>query len=291
MRPGEIVADPVMPGASPAPVAADEPDLPGEAGVRALHEAYPDRIRVREIRWDEWAFKMDDRWYYWAEGRLLPVEYRLRPDQFAPIRFYDNYQLGPVRIREVDEELEERLRARTQQNLGTGDDSIRYNGFLDDLYQVRTRDEAEALMVRTRFFGMGVRVHPMVVKPLQSAEERVRLAMAEDPELRNFVHGLRQVHGYNWRNIAGTQRRSYHSYGVAVDFVPASYAGGFAYWRWAAEAGVTEWWELPLSDRWIVPRAFVEAFEAEGFVWGGKWLFFDTMHFEYRPETFLLVSE
>jgi hypothetical protein len=26
-------------------------------------------------------------------------------------------------------------------------------------------------------------------------------------------------------------------------------------------------------------------------VWGGKWLFFDTMHFEYRPEIFNLARQ
>ena len=30
--------------------------------------------------------------------------------------------------------------------------------------------------------------------------------------------------------------------------------------------------------------SIVDAFQKHGFVWGGKWLFFDTMHFEYRPE-------
>ncbi len=32
----------------------------------------------------------------------------------------------------------------------------------------------------------------------------------------------------------------------------------------------------------------VLVFERQGFVWGGKWFFFDTMHFEYRPELLLL---
>lgn len=292
LRPGEILADPVTPlPGTPASVRSGNVVLPGEAEVRALHLAYPERIRASEIRWGEWAFKMDDRWFYWANGRLLPVEYRLQPDQFASIRFYDSYDLGPLRIREVDDELASRLRARTESNLGSGDESVRYNGFLDDLYQVQTRSDAEAIMERTRFFGMGVRVHPMVVKPLENAEMRIRAAMTDDAELRDFVHGLRQVHGYNWRNIAGTQRRSYHSYGVAVDVIPASYGGGFAYWRWAAEAGIDEWWDLPLRDRWMIPQSFVEAFESEGFVWGGKWLFFDMMHFEYRPETFYLLQD
>jgi hypothetical protein len=28
----------------------------------------------------------------------------------------------------------------------------------------------------------------------------------------------------------------------------------------------------------------MDAFEAEGFIWGGRWYHYDTMHFEYRPE-------
>jgi peptidoglycan L-alanyl-D-glutamate endopeptidase CwlK len=32
----------------------------------------------------------------------------------------------------------------------------------------------------------------------------------------------------------------------------------------------------------------VTIFENHGFIWGGKWYHFDTMHFEYRPE--LLVA-
>ena len=30
----------------------------------------------------------------------------------------------------------------------------------------------------------------------------------------------------------------------------------------------------------------VEIFERHGFIWGGRWYHFDTMHFEYRPEMF-----
>ena len=35
------------------------------------------------------------------------------------------------------------------------------------------------------------------------------------------------------------------------------------------------------------PPSFVEVFEQHGFVWGGKWLYFDTIHFEYRPEALI----
>jgi hypothetical protein len=31
----------------------------------------------------------------------------------------------------------------------------------------------------------------------------------------------------------------------------------------------------------------VEVFEKHGFIWGGRWKHYDTMHFEYRPEFFI----
>lgn len=42
----------------------------------------------------------------------------------------------------------------------------------------------------------------------------------------------------------------------------------------------------------VEPLARVEArIEVEGFIWSGKWLFFDNIHFEYRPEVLLLAEE
>ncbi|MCL2443985.1 MAG: M15 family metallopeptidase [Treponema sp.] len=32
----------------------------------------------------------------------------------------------------------------------------------------------------------------------------------------------------------------------------------------------------------------MKTFESQGFIWGGKWQLFDTMHFEYRPEILIL---
>ena len=33
-----------------------------------------------------------------------------------------------------------------------------------------------------------------------------------------------------------------------------------------------------------IPWEIVRIFERHGFIWGGKWYHYDTMHFEYRPE-------
>ena len=39
-----------------------------------------------------------------------------------------------------------------------------------------------------------------------------------------------------------------------------------------------------IFDKNKIPFEIVEIFERHGFIWGGKWYHYDTMHFEYRPE-------
>jgi D-alanyl-D-alanine carboxypeptidase len=53
---------------------------------------------------------------------------------------------------------------------------------------------------------------------------------------------------------------------------------------------VPDWWAIPYDQRLHPPMALVSAFEKQGFTWGGKWFFFDTMHFEYRPEILRMRS-
>jgi hypothetical protein len=74
---------------------------------------------------------------------------------------------------------------------------------------------------------------------------------------------------------------------VAVDILPKSFGGKETYWQWAREKR-SDWWNIPYEDRYHPPDAVIKAFESYGFIWGGKWPFFDTMHFEYRPEVFIL---
>jgi hypothetical protein len=260
--------------------------LPGHGEVNALREAFPTRVSAVDVIDGEWAVRVDDVWYLWAEGRLLPPEQAADWEEYVPIRFY-SYDPGPWRPREISPALESRLRDYTRRR--DSDRRVRFNGFLDQLYGIRSRREADQTMRPVEFLGMRTTVHPLVIEPLARVERRIRTAMLHDQATRSFVQGLAQVHGYNWRNIAGTRRRSYHAYGMAVDLIPRSWNGQWGYWRWAADGGVSEWWELSYEERWTIPQRVVDAFEAEGFVWGGKWLFFDNVHFEYRPEVMVSI--
>jgi peptidoglycan LD-endopeptidase CwlK len=83
---------------------------------------------------------------------------------------------------------------------------------------------------------------------------------------------------FYWRVIAGTNRLSMHSFGIAID-INTDYSN---YWQWdGGKSGKIEY-------RNRIPMEIVKIFEKYGFIWGGKWYHYDTMHFEYRPE--LLVS-
>lgn len=79
----------------------------------------------------------------------------------------------------------------------------------------------------------------------------------------------------NCRAIAGTSRLSAHGTGTAIDISTAH----AHYWRWGKpDAGGRLIWQ----NR--IPPEIVAIFEKHGFIWGGRWYHYDTMHFEYRPE-------
>jgi hypothetical protein len=81
---------------------------------------------------------------------------------------------------------------------------------------------------------------------------------------------------FNYRYIAGTNRLSAHSFGIAIDLARDKRD----YWQWASR----EQGQKRLES---YPTELVEIFERNGFVWGGKWGHFDILHFEYRPEIIL----
>lgn len=127
-----------------------------------------------------------------------------------------------------------------------------------------------AAQVRTRFLGMAVRVHRSIVPALARVASRLENARRDDPSLAPFLRRLSG--GFAARTIAGTDRTSAHAFGIAIDLDKSM----SDYWRWQS-AG-------PLHWRNRIPQTIVDAFETEGFIWGGRWWHYDTMHFEYRPE-------
>jgi hypothetical protein len=77
------------------------------------------------------------------------------------------------------------------------------------------------------------------------------------------------------RPVQDTGRLSMHAFAAAIDLNVAH----SDYWLWARPAS-----GAPIPYRNRMPQQIVDVFERHGFIWGGKWYHYDTMHFEYRPE-------
>lgn len=93
----------------------------------------------------------------------------------------------------------------------------------------------------------------------------------------NLVDYMKPGMTFYWRKVRGANRQSAHSYGIAIDINVAK----SDYWLWAyPQASETD----RINHKNRIPMEIVKVFEKHGFIWGGRWYHFDTMHFEYRPE-------
>ena len=102
--------------------------------------------------------------------------------------------------------------------------------------------------------------------------------LEKHPELMKYVNNPAGT--FSYRVISGTDRLSMHSYGVAIDInLNLSH-----YWQWDCKCKDEN---VPLTYKNLISAKVVEIFEKHGFIWGGKWYHYDTMHFEYRPELLL----
>ena len=80
---------------------------------------------------------------------------------------------------------------------------------------------------------------------------------------------------YAYRVIKDTDRLSMHSFGIAIDLAPTK----TQYWKDEAPGETAK-----IGYHNTMPLSIVRIFEKYGFIWGGRWYHYDTMHFEYRPE-------
>jgi hypothetical protein len=101
----------------------------------------------------------------------------------------------------------------------------------------------------------------------------------QQPDLLSYVS--KSLGTFNWRTIQGTSRKSNHSFGIAIDFeLPKQ---SYKYWLWYCKPNQSCQYPKSVLTDTILQRV-VSLFEKHGFIWGGKWYHYDTMHFEYRPE-------
>jgi hypothetical protein len=127
--------------------------------------------------------------------------------------------------------------------------------------------------------------YPMRVTRVNGVDKKLmRISAALEklpPEFHKYVD--KPASSYYWRNVAKENYLSLHSFGIAVD-INVKYSN---YWLWDWEKAKRDGTPFRLPKNQI-PMEIVEIFAKEGFVWGGRWYHYDTMHFEYRPELFMI---
>jgi len=262
-----------------------------EIVIRALKTAYPEKIEKVEFLNDDWALLLRGVWYYYAGGRLLPESELGNSSNYRSMQFY-NY---PVELPEwVERTDEESRRYSSWTNTGSGGNrsqvqARRSNFFLDSIWQAATQSETERRLINFVFFGKQTRVHQEIQDKLIIIEAKVRDIARTEPEVQTWLNNIGTLESYGWRNIAITDSRSYHAFGLAVDILPKSLGRLQTYWLWTSQYG-RDWWNVSYSERYHPPVSVIKTFESYGFVWGGKWQQFDTMHFEYRPEILILAG-
>lgn len=196
------------------------------------------------------------------DGRQrTPQEAREHPDVRAMLA--QIYPLGPLTP----------ATARPAKDFNPG--RRRVTAFFKALYGASAA-EVRANCVSVDFDGHGelFNAHQGAAAALARVAARIRAQLPAHPE---WARVLRPLGGtFCWREIAGTDRLSAHSFGAAIDL-----NAGLPYWRWERRPATVP------AKRLAFPQGIVADFEAEGFVWGGKWDAFDLMHFEYRPALIL----
>jgi peptidoglycan L-alanyl-D-glutamate endopeptidase CwlK len=129
--------------------------------------------------------------------------------------------------------------------------------------------------------------YPLRVTTVNGVDKKIQRISAKLEKLPpSYFKFLAEPAGsFYWRKVKREKYLSSHSFGIALDI--NSHYGN--YWLWDLEKDRSSRRHLTYHNN--IPMEIVKIFEQEGFLWGGRWYFYDTMHFEYRPELFTRTAK
>ncbi|CAL8971343.1 hypothetical protein RHODGE_RHODGE_04159 [Rhodoplanes serenus] len=222
----------------------------------ALVAAYPDQLA-----------RHDGDKLYWRDGTVMPVS-----DGRTDKTFAERLKTASIR----DQLLLPYRTGRLDRPPARDDDPGRFRNetFFLKMYGDCRKGEVQARMVSMvwlpKTWGKRVQVTSVngVADKLKAVSDAIEALPADIRKAAYPIAGVLAC-----RPVADTGRMSMHGYGAAIDLnLDVS-----DYWLWQKKTD-----PIPYKNR--MPQEIVDVFERHGFVWGGKWYHYDTMHFEYRPE-------
>ncbi len=231
--------------------------------VSTIWEAYGDYIQRIEVREGDVAFLVDKTWIYYRDGRLLSERNRNNSHRYDSL-FSEYDRTGPV------------------EKLPRGSRLPRSRDLLHAMFG-RSESQVRKHCLTLTFLNHEVNVNRLAAQALRQIEREIYAAASTDPEVRAFVQDLSVIYSFHRKNVKGSRTLSFHAYGLALDLIPRSYNGQHANWAWS-RTYKRYWYRIPAEERWSPPRMVMNAFKRHGFIWGGDWIRFDCVHFEYRPE-------
>jgi hypothetical protein len=230
---------------------------PREAGERLL-KAYPEALA-----------SSDGTMIVWRDGTRMPID--------------DGRGVKPLEARLADPDLEDMLAVPypagpvSSPPAPDGDPGRARNaGFFNRMYGDCRKGEVAGHLVEIIWLPHKA-AQRIRVTAVNGVAEKLAAISRELDQLPSRLDAflVPSAGTYNCRPVAGTGRPSAHGYGIAIDIATRH----SDYWRWSKPAP-----DGTPVYRNAIPEEIVSVFEKHGFIWGGKWAHFDTMHFEYRPE-------
>ena len=231
-----------------------------QAHLQCLVDAYPEFIDFTDASRHAIASKQGD------------------PYPYEPQRQYENYN-AELDSADLYSQLREpyvpgQLPDSPTRNVDPG--RLRYTPLFEDMYG-KSRAEVSRNLTVVRWKPCDCNVSFSRVNGAAQALETAGQQIFE-AGLSSYVE--KSLGTFNWRRIAGTERLSMHSFGIAIDFALPNKLG--RYWRWDKKGATRTFPKEILLDPKL--NQVVDIFERNGFIWGGKWWHYDSIHFEYRPE-------
>lgn len=165
-----------------------------------------------------------------------------------------------------------------KEGLGANQDPgrIRFMPFYMKMYG-KTQEEVRANLREIVWLPKTIGAKIMVTK-VNGVDKKLEAISQELDKLPALKQYLEDPGGtFLWRVIKGTNRLSMHSFGMTID-INVKYSH---YWQWDCKCTNED---AKLGYKNSIPKQIVDIFEKHGFIWGGKWYHYDSMHFEYRPE-------
>lgn len=250
-----------QPSDSPSKLPDSPKGNPGNSGLKCLLRAYP-----------EFLTSVDENAIYWKDGTKMIYDDGVVKPNFDAL--LDNANLK-------DQMSICYPKGATYPNpIPVNDDPgrIRFEPFFYKMYG-NSPEEVRRHLVSITWLPKSINQKIMVTS-VNGVDKKLKAVSDELDQLPpEYIRYLRNPGGtFVWRKIAGTNRQSTHSFGMTLDI----------------NVQLSNYWRNDRPDKNgiytyknQIPLKIVEIFEKHGFIWGGKWYHYDTMHFEYRPELLL----